>query len=325
MLAKNAIFKGRSNLTEISTVRSGYMEGISLIMAIQLDMTAFTRLQVLPVELLNNIWEIAERLMAEPVEMLTASSIRHLLSKFYSRDTQLTYYMVAAVYKSVCDIPFSDLQALLSEGFVIKKVNSDDVEYNSRLLTTSRNHFRNHGNAVTVNLVGGSDDHDDGGNGLARFISRRVAEHYSHQNYWCQYDGIGGLHIHCPHNKPFLAHEDVDRERQEYNIEAVSTVANNPDKLLQLSNLSTGQPASSFVLPSTNPSPSLSSSTRCAPVDSYCPGRGFSTGIKIQDPRDGDSYDLISYNLMSAYDRDYYLYLVHEFDPIAKVVYAFCF
>ena len=55
------------------------------------------------------------------------------------------------------------------------------------------------------------------------------------------------------------------------------------------------------------------------PNGSYKPRFGFQTGIKIGE----ELYDLITYNSPSCYNRDYYAYLPYEWDPIAKVVYAF--
>jgi len=76
---------------------------------------------------------------------------------------------------------------------------------------------------------------------------------------------------------------------------------------------------------------------------SYKPGVGFQTPIQLQigiqqchdmSPKHNNNlichsntkqqnYNLLTYNCPSTYGRDYYIFLPHEYDPIARIVYAF--
>lgn len=50
----------------------------------------------------------------------------------------------------------------------------------------------------------------------------------------------------------------------------------------------------------------------------YVPSGAHDSGSKL------GGYSLHTYNKLTDYDRGYYMFLVHEVDPIAKILYAFC-
>ena len=61
----------------------------------------------------------------------------------------------------------------------------------------------------------------------------------------------------------------------------------------------------------------MKSNNNYNPNSQYKPNIGFQTGVKLND------YTVLSYNVPSLYDRNYYTFLPQEYDPIAKIVYAF--
>jgi len=71
-----------------------------------------------------------------------------------------------------------------------------------------------------------------------------------------------------------------------------------------------------------------SGNTILHPIDNYQPDNtyepyvGYQTGITISGQM--CDYKLVSYNQPSIYGGNYCLYLPYEYDPIAKIVYAFC-
>jgi len=120
------------------------------------------------------------------------------------------------------------------------------------------------------------------------YISARVAEFYPEITAWTLEGCKGG--IICPTDKPYPW---VLRVKQAWHIWCEEIPA--------------------FGLDDTQ--------IYCGykPNSSYHPHEGFQTGVKLADT----GYTVVTYNYPSLYDRDYYVFAPHEYDPIAKVVYAF--
>jgi len=58
----------------------------------------------------------------------------------------------------------------------------------------------------------------------------------------------------------------------------------------------------------------------------YTPNVGYKTGITVTGVNSDNSsfqYTVLSYNQPFTYDREYYMYLPYEYDPIANIVYVF--
>jgi len=110
---------------------------------------------------------------------------------------------------------------------------------------------------------------------------------------------IGKNFIYCPNDKPHLQYW-VNRSIDGSNCGMYATCNNIETE-------------SSLILPI----------KRYKQYAKYLPLEGFETGVNILSRQPG-SYKLLSYNKPSTHDRDYYIYLPYEYDPIIKVVYAFC-
>lgn len=152
--------------------------------------------------------------------------------------------------------------------------------------------------------------------GEVKLISPRVAEYYPDITVYELRDGDVN-YIYCPNDKPHLWTERDPVPDYDWLV-----------------------PVSVSCQATAQPGQMRGPLNVYSDVSSYRPGTGFFTGITIKDfvgngdaghvPSDKrhqyryiDAYKLISYNLPSTYSRDYYIFLPYEYDPIAKVIYAF--
>jgi hypothetical protein len=129
----------------------------------------------------------------------------------------------------------------------------------------------------------------------AQLISPRIAQYYPHiATYKLSCENL----IYCPNNKPHIRYWKGRGADEPSNI----VYATCSDEVILGE---TRLPVNVY-----------------RPNSSYKPRTGFQTGIKINGAE--EQYDLLTYNQpFIYYGRDYYIFLPYEWDPIAKLVYAF--
>ena len=149
-----------------------------------------------------------------------------------------------------------------------------------------------------------------------QIISPRIAAHYlthpinNSNNFYYVVDGDGKQKlVTCQHPNPYLKKytdrinffDDSDSESDELDLQSGKVTYK--DFKYYCSDMYCNIPAISKLQVTGNYKPFVD---------------GYATTYKIRD------YDLLSYNKPSLYERDYYLFLVYEIDPISKIFYAFC-
>jgi hypothetical protein len=239
---------------------------------------------VLPFKLLTTFEGILRRIKSMGNKELSFDHVRDIVNTLFSQHIAKLHYETHR-FKSVPDIPLE---------FV------DDIERNKFILQIDNDTYR----AIDDDIILHDDDWryyskdyssfktrlmDD-----AAFISPRIAAYYS---------GIKIYKLHpknfvmCPNDKPHLSYHK---------------------------GILIGQTSAIYYASCQNePKPR---GKNIQPIDVYNPNskyKPFEGFYPEHDIEIGGEYKLMTYNLPCLYDRDYYLYLPYEYDPIAKIVYAF--
>jgi len=262
------------------------------------EYTEFTPKEVLPFELFTSFEWMLTRIKSIGDKELPFNYVNHIVNTLYSRRVASVYH--EANGRRIYDMTAGYIRYLENEGFILKSVSGlTAINHNKVLHEYSSDYYYNNSDLYKVRLKTS-----------AKFISSRIATYYSNINI---YDV--GCHdfIYCPNDKPHLNFWLARDNNEPKSIRYVSCQSTIPENY-------GGREPVHFHSPNSN----------------YKPHDGFQTGIKIKDYTDkydsydvttfddyDQQYDLLTYNLPSMYDRDYYIYLPYEYDPIAKIVYAF--
>lgn len=267
------------------------------------EITEYLPAQVMPFRLLTNFEEILTRIQAiTPGHGVISTDVTHIVETLFSRRIQQYYNEISL--KEFDSLSFVDVSSLLNNMFIFKAaaVHSNDKKI---LRQPSIDYYINAHDSQVISL-----------HGQVEFISPRIAQYYSNITV---YQLIGKNYIYCPNSRPFLEYHET----------------------ISLRTVDTLDVSCQQQRPEWNKSLPLDVYT---PFSSYRPGSGFATGITLKyhddnsddDGDDGDAsnnveYELRSYNEPSTYSRGRvadqryptYIFLPYEYDPIAKIVYAF--
>ena len=240
---------------------------------------------MLPFDLLTTFEHILLRIKDIGNKQLSANNIKHTLDTLFAPHIYNLYYDVNNK-KTIGDMSDELMDYIVKSKFILQIDNDTfwPVEEETILCQYDHNYYKNDDSYFITKLL------DD-----TSLILQRIATYYPSIK---TYETLGNDLIFCPNDKPYLSYQ----RRQEIN---------KPDniKYAMCQNL-----------------PDLVDEGR-RPIDIYDPRNkykpyiGYQTNIIIDGHN--ERYKLFTYNLPSMYDRDYYIYLPYEYDPIAKVVYAF--
>ena len=291
--------------------------------------TAFNPCQLLPVELLIKFEDVLSSIKVLGDKEISNNFVKHIVNNLFGGFVKHNYY-TTCYKRSMNDISKYHIQDLESYKVILKPSSSSSIQLDDYIVDNDRilNEYENFYYCNTYSphqvLLQECD---------AKFISKRIAQYYPD----IIVDSISDSYLLCPSDKPYLWWKKSERQISTETVITVISVTcydQPPPSLQQLLN-----PQQSQHTEDTNDTNNiLLHSKLTKPVNTlYCPNSkykprdGFQTGIKIKDlSQDGNTttncnsyYDVLSYNKPSTYDRDYYIFLPYEYDPIAKVVYAF--
>lgn len=143
---------------------------------------------------------------------------------------------------------------------------------------------------------------------IAEIITERVASYYPNLVTYAVYKHF----VYCSDSKPYLYGQYSSElgPSQETIIYFTVTCSDQPQPELE-SEEELGKLKPKLV-------------NLYSPASKYRPGEGFPTGVKLRGyGNDNSEYTVMSYNMPLTYNRDHYIFLPYDFDPIAKFVYAF--
>ena len=252
------------------------------------DNTQFIPEQVLPFDLLLDFDSILHRVKDINNNKLSVEHISHIVNTLYSPYIAGIYYNLIRL-KSIGDMSVKYIDGIESLKFILQ-IDNDTfrvIDDEVILYQDDIGYYNSDYKSFSLHLL-----HD------ATFISPRIAAYY----YGIKtYDVRTKNLVYCPNDKPCLKSwtgREIDEQSNTiYASCDVDNIVNN--------HINIRQPINVYQ-----------------PNSKYIPYAGFQTNIDIKS-RNGD-YKLLTYNSPSMYDRDYFIFLPYEYDPIAKVVYAFC-
>jgi len=251
--------------------------------------TAFDIDHVAPLSFFHGFTDILARINSPQPDALSADDVKHIVMSLFSKKVIDNYQQIGGRSLDILEPRLIDISGrslfifMSSLGPYIHKVD------NAILHDPPVDYFSSHADFMVHTR------------GQAAFISERVAQHYPDINL---YDvGNREMLIYCPDDKPY--------------VDCAITLHPNYTQVYVTASLA---PISGKVWQSTLVK-------RCSkqehPTGNYTPRQGYLTDLKITDNEGGPDYDLISYNPLSTYGRDYYLLLPYEYDPVIRVIYAF--
>ena len=287
------------NVESVDPARNEITESIN-------KLTEFLPEQVLPIGLLTTFEDILTRLQAVDTDVnsgITSDEAKHIVKSLFSSRIYDAYN--EATRRSLSSMTVGYMDTLTDKMFILRSLDEPgkyilvDADARKILREPAIDYYHKAYNWYIVSLHGDAD-----------FISPRVAEHYPNIN---SYKLISKNYIYCPPSKPFLDYTQTFVPKGPNHLD-VTCVEQRPlwDK--------------------------MSPTDVYSPDSKYRPFQGFATGLKLKRYTDDYNphrhletyenynveYELFSYNKPFSYNRDYYIYLPYEFDPIARVVYAFC-
>jgi hypothetical protein len=245
--------------------------------------TEFIPDDVLPLEVLNNLETILLHFKNIGDKEVPLEDMRDIIYNLYSTRISLLYGYLVNDIKKLDIKTAKDAKFFAKHGFILESADHTNIVINKNQTLSGHSNDNYYNSGDTDMNINLMED--------AQSISPRIAEYYENIR---TYNNYGKNLIYCPNDKPYL------HSRGEQ-------ITGRPSEIKNLS-CKTTQSTYDIIEP-----------VNVYQVNSkYKPYEGFQTNIKI-----GNEYELFTYNLPSTYSRDYYIFLTYEYDPIAKVIYAF--
>ena len=220
------------------------------------------------------------------LQPLPVNYIKYIVNRLFDNFTY-TVYDQAAKYKYVNDIPTHIFKDLLKHGFIVTNLNKTQIKYDINELF-SQNNIQNE---IQSNVQNNIQNNFTLCSGLDRpaLISPRVAEYYNNISEY------GNRMWLCPDDKPYLSDEQTfDNGNNTYRRLCCSSKPTNIKQAIKVRNHSL-----------------LHRHWK----------QTYEPGISIRDYN--KIYSLYTFNKPSSYGRDYYIYLVCEYDPHYRKLIAF--
>jgi len=250
--------------------------------------TEFETNQVIPFRSLQDFNDILARINSPVKEVLTAADAQHIVSTLFHDDIVTNYNWVAN--HGITSLDPKQLHFLLvSNLFIIELEDAYHTVHKSDFSILDRppiDYYTSH-DKYQLQLFND-----------VELISTRVALHYPKIRTY--YVGNRERLLYCPDDKSYLHYSIM--EGTDYDTLAV---------------VCRSTPALQY-----NADIELIENQSDVSLGNYVPRQGYQTGVKLAN-QNGGNYDVISYNPVSNYGRNFYIFLPYEYDPIARVVYVF--
>ena len=294
--------------------------------------TVFNPCQLLPTQLIIRFEDILSIIKILGDSEITTTFAKHIVDNLFAE--HISWYYHQTCYKfNMSDISKYSIQDLESRKFIFKPTTTitnpttnpippqtaDHIVDNNKVLYKHMSPYHRSDYSSYQILLQQCD---------AKFISLRVAKYYPN----IIVHPIRDCYLLCPNDKPYIQKQCSEAQiSSDTVINVISVTCHDQPSLsspLSQKQLSKQQKKDSILSHDESHKPL---NTLFCPNNKYKPRDGFQTGTKIKNqPQNSNintncdtNYDLLSYNKPSTYNRDYYMFLPYEYDPIAKVVYAF--
>jgi len=251
------------------------------------DNTQFVPQYILPFNLLDTFESILPRVkeLSSTSKHLQYNIIQHIINTLFSSYVVNTYNNIVTL-KSINNILDGYMTKINSKRFILQTDTGNPKAANDNIILyyDDVDYYSSGNPYYPLRLIGDNTE----------FISLRVAAYYGNIKVYDM--GYKNL-IYCTNDKPYIENWKVWEGFNQV-IHATCSSVKQVSSLTAIDNI------------------------HYKPNIGYSPFEGFDTGMDITGTN--TNYKLYCYNKPSTYGKNYYIYLPYEYDPIIKVVYAFC-
>ena len=258
------------------------------------DNTQYIPYEVLPFNLLDTFETMLPRIKEMSTttgNVLPHNNVKHIINTLFSPYIANIVNNINNIKHTLYDVTNGYVNKIISKRLILRSLTGGHEVLNSEIILhyDDDDYYNFEHASYPLKLIGET-----------AFISPRIAAHYQNINvYDIGYENF----IYCPDNKSYLQYW-LDTQNVNYIMQASCSNNNNITSILTVEPLS-----------------KMTNTKKYNIHNKYIPYEGHQTEITITSKN--NSYKLLCYNIPSTYDRDYYIYLPYEYDPIIKVIYAF--
>ena len=270
--------------------------------------TQFDPIELLPTDLLMGIDDIVSYIKSLGDQQISLEFAKYIVDELFSR--RMNYvYSDDSHDNDINERTSKQLNESIIEKLIIKSpyLANDYIADDNRVLSLVENPYYSdskYGKSFELRIRGD-----------AELITPRVAAYYDNITTY----SVWSFYVYCPEHKPYLrVTEDTEitashRYLLAYKVSCSDHISSPSHETHESYETEEGKSYAKRV-------------DLYSAKSKYRPGEGFPTGIKLKSTimnGNNHKYTLMSYNMPSTYDRNYYIFIPYDFDPIAKFVYAF--